>query len=165
VKDFSMVGNEKGENETSKENAFYKQNMKYLAPGWSFAIDIDVEDDAGILDKDELFMPFGGEKCYFKIEINKKQKYEAIITPNYQRNHYTIICLSDSFLVDPLLINKSEFAITDFVSFRNLQSKVNITQKYNGLSSSDPVQLKQSKRYNLLQRGSVLYFNNKETLI
>ena len=162
VKSSPMVGNEKAENGTSKEDAFYKQNMKYLAAGWSFAFDSEIEEDAGISDIDELFVPFGGEKCYFKVEISKKPKAEPTVPTNYRRNQFTVILLSDSFLVDTSLLNKSDFAINDFVSFRNLQSTVGTTQKYSGLSNRDPVQLKRSSRYNLLKRGSVLYFNNKE---
>ena len=127
VKSSPMVGNEKSEDGTSKENAFYKQNMKYLAAGWSFAFDSEIEEDAGISDIDELFVPFGGEKCYFKVEISKKPKAEPTVPANYQRSQFTIICLSDAFLVDTSLVdtsllNKSDFAINDFVSFRNLQS-------------------------------------------
>lgn len=165
LSDAEQVGNEKAhKGESTKENAFYKMNMKRMAKGWSFVVDVDIEDGAGVIDKEHLFIPFGGEKCYFKMEIEEVEKYTPHLPSKYKRNLSTVVCISDCFLSDVSLLHSADFAITEAVSFRNLKSKASENVNYSGLSKNDPNQLSRSQRYNLLKRGSVLYFTDNQKM-
>lgn len=161
ITEVSQVGNEKTANQTEKENAFYKQNMKRLAKDWSFVIDAEIAEGANITDE-IVFIPFGGEKCFFRMEIKENPAFVPTLPESYTRKCFAIICLSDCFLQNTALLDTCDFAVNKVVSFRNIQSKTAITTQYNGLSVHNNEQLQRSNRFNLLQRGSVLYFTNKE---
>ncbi len=158
-----QVGNEKSDKGETKDNKFYKMFSKRLAEGWSFCVDADLKDGSGINDGDFVLLPFGGEKSYFRIEVKKQYKTFVNLPLNYKRNTPYIFCESDCF-VDASVLSDADFAVNNYVSFRNLQSNVQKTSKYSGLSSADKDQVIRGDRFNLLQRGSVLYFNTKEKL-
>jgi len=162
--DNHQVGNEKAEKGTSKEEKdkkFYKQNAKKMSLGWSFCFDAEINVGAGIHDEnDVLFVPFGGEKSFFKMEVRKQAPVSFSIPANYKRTKPYILCLSDCF-VSADILKQASMAVSRYVSFRNIQSKVEKTEKYSGLSQKDDNQLTRSNRYNLLQRGSILYFENE----
>lgn len=161
IDDAPQVGNQKtkkGATEQDKENAFYKIYMKKMKEGWSFAIDVDFDDGSNVLEE-ILFIPFGGEKCFFKMEVKKLDKFIPKLPENYKRTVNTMICMTDCFLSKPELIKTARFAINEFVSFRNLKSKTSTT-KYSALSKNDPSQLIRSNKWNLLKRGAVLYFDD-----
>lgn len=158
IADLPQVGNEKTVNQQEKENAFYKQNMKTLQKGWSFCVDAEIEID---IEETTVFIPFGGEKCIFQLHIKSATKFQPQLSPTYQRGFRTIVCLSDCFLDKPKYLLKTCFAINKNIGFRNIQSKVATTERYSALSQKDDNQLKRGKRYNLLQRGSVLYFDSE----
>lgn len=176
IKDSPQVGNEKTANQAEKENAFYKQNMKRLEKDWSFAIDVELNTESGVVEE-TIYLPFGGEKCFFKMEIKQQGRFSPTLPQDYGWDKlkgtkpgydirktatlYSIVCISDCFLADTTLLNTCDFAVNEFVSFRNIQSKTATTNKYSGLSSKDKTQLDLSNRFNLLQRGSVLYFLDK----
>lgn len=158
-----QVGNEKADKGETKDNKFYKQFSKRLQADWSFCVDVELADCSVIADGDTVFLPFGGEKSYFKIEVKRQEKTAFTIPQNFKRNVAFLFCQSDCF-VETSVLNAADFTVNSYVSFRNLQSTVQNTSKYSGLSASDDKQLKRSNRYNLIQRGSVLYFKNKEQL-
>jgi len=163
IEDAMQVGNEKAAKGESKEDKFYKQNSKRMKSGWCFCFDAEIADNAGIPQNDALFIPFGGEKSFFKMEVDKKDPVAFTPPKNFVRNKSYILCISDCF-VDPGFLEKSELSVNRYVSFRNLKSKVKGTEKYSGLSKNDPEQLSRSDRFNLLQRGSILYFDSNEKL-
>jgi CRISPR-associated protein Cmr3 len=165
ISDIPQVGNEKAEKGASKEekdNKFYKQNAKKMSPGWNFCFDAEIADGAGIPDKDDvLFVPFGGEKSFFKMEVIKQAPVSFSIPANFKRTKPYILCLSDCF-VSADILKQASLSVNRYVSFRNIQSKVEKTEKYSGLSQKDDKQLTRSNRYNLLQRGSIIYFDNEQ---
>jgi CRISPR-associated protein Cmr3 len=163
VKDSPRVGNEKSEKGESKEDKFYKQNFKSLSSGWGFCVDAEIEDGAGVPENDSLFVPFGGEKSFFKMEVSRLEPAKFKMPDNLKKNLASIICMSDC-MVDSSILNHSKIAVTRYVSFRNLKSSVKDTEKYSGLSDKDSTQLNRGSRYNLLMRGSVLYFEDNEKL-
>lgn len=161
IKSIKQVGNEKGEKGATKENAFYKQTQKILDAGWSFAVDATIE----ITDlKGEYFIPFGAEKNIFKIEISNIETFTKITINQayYTRNKPYILCCSDCF-IDGNLIKSLPFAVNDFISFRNFRSSIN-TKNYYAFKKEQDINngIIRSSRYQLLKRGSVLYFNNEE---
>jgi hypothetical protein len=164
VTDSPQMGNEKAGKGETKEDKFYKQISKRLEPGWCFCIDAEIETGAGMPDKEDvLFIPFGGEKSFFKMEVTKMDTVKFPYPGKFERKAPYLFCIGDCF-VDAGILKKTQLVINHFESFRNLESKVKVTKKYSGLSKKDPEQLNRSSRYNLLQRGSVLYFENNEKL-
>lgn len=161
--DVVQVGNEKAGKGEPRDKKFYKQFSKRLSEGWCFCVDVELADGSGIMDNDAVFLPFGGEKSYFKLEVKKQPKAIFAMPQKYRRDVSYIFCQTDCF-VDASVLNEADFAVNSYVSFRNLQSKVQDTKIYSGLSATDKNQLKRSNRFNLLQRGSVLYFQNKSQL-
>ena len=160
----NQVGNEKAEKGETRDNKFYKQSSKRMTKGWSFCFDAELEEGSGVYNKDEVYIPFGGEKSFFKLEFTAKEKSNFILSEKYVRKVPFAFCFSDCFIDNPIFDGCS-FAVNKYVSFRNLKSKVKETLKYNRLSASDGTQMLRSNRFNLLQRGSVLYFPNNENLI
>jgi hypothetical protein len=67
-----------------------------------------------------------------------------------------IVLLSDA-KVEPTIYHNTKFAITDVVSFRNIQTKLHHSNE-NWSDTS------KSKRYNLLQRGSILFAEDTSLL-
>jgi len=160
----AQAGNEKaskGQTRKEKENKFYKMTFCKLKTGWSFCMDAEIKDDA-IKNGDSIFLPFGGEKSYFKLEVKKQMAAKQQLNDLFQRGVPYILCQSDCF-VDANILDDATFAVNDFVSFRNLKSKVQETARYSSMThKDDATQLTRSDRYNLLQRGSVLYFEDKK---
>ena len=168
AKDFKQVGNEKGEKGKTKENAFYKQNMKYLEKGWTFVVDAEIAEE---IESKDYYYSLGGEKCHFKLRFIEKN---AFYTPPYPQKHlregiFCLLCLSDCF-IEGAEMKKLPFAVNEYVSFRNLRSKVS-TKNFYALKKARHDKddhaimenaLIHSSRYQLLQRGSVLYFEKQE---
>lgn len=164
VIDTPQVGNEKAERgatDEAKENAFYKINMKRLVEKWSFVIDVEISDDANVKEE-SLFLPFGGEKSFFKMDVKKQNKFVPQLPISFERNVNTLVCISDCFLPDVSLLKTADFAVSDFVGFRNLKSKASGDVRYSSLSKGHEMQLSRSMRFNLIQRGSVFYFRDQE---
>jgi CRISPR-associated protein Cmr3 len=160
ISDVQQVGNEKTRKGEDKDNKFYKQNAKRMQNDWSFCFDADISDGANVPDKDELFIPFGGEKSFFKMKVKKQKPASFTIPNNYKRVEHFILCISDCFVSSDIITN-CQLSINRYVSFRNIKTIVKQTMKYSGFSQSDPLQPKRSNRFNLLQRGSILYFEKK----
>jgi len=167
IYDASQVGNEKAEKGASKkekDNKFYKQNAKKMQFGWNFCFDAEIADDAGVPEKnEELFIPCGGEKSFFKMEVIKQAPASFSVPDSFKRSKPFILCLSDCFVSSDIL-KETALAISRFVSFRNMKTSVQDTEKYSGFSQNDKQQPSRSSRFNLLQRGSVLYFENEDKL-
>lgn len=160
IESIPQVGNEKGDKGETKENAFYKQKMKRLANGWSFVVDAEIDEE--INENKDYFLPFGGEKCFFKLNFKKQAALLTNYPSSHSRNIFSILCLSDCF-ADGNCIKELEFAVTNYVSYRNLKSKLS-TQNFNALKKEKDSEqgITRSERYQLLQRGSVLYFSDIE---
>jgi len=155
-----QVGNEKEQ----KENAFYKQNMKRLEKNWAFVIDVNIERDTvdnkeEEMEHKEYYLPFGGEKCFFKLSLKKQEAFIPTYPTKHQRNKPCLFCYGDCF-IDSIEIKKLPFAVNNFISFRNLRSKIT-TGNFHALKEEKDIEksMIRSDRYQLLQRGSVLYFN------
>lgn len=160
IQNIEQVGNEKAEKGGTKEEAFYKQTLKKLKEGWSFAVNAEIDLD---LDKLSFNIPFGGEKNISKVNFEKVVNSEdfSLSHDKYKRNKPFIYCLSDCFIED-IDIKILPFAVTDFVSFRNLRSLTS-TKNYYALKKDNIIadSLVRSNRYQLLKRGSVLYFDSE----
>jgi len=157
VKVEEQVGNKIVKPGSNNKEGFYKMFKNKLAKDWSFAFDaaIDIEG----LDKETNFIPFGGEKSIFKIEMKKIEPPQTLLPSNYHRSKPMVCLLSDAF-VDNKTMQLADFAVNQFVSFRCMTSDISTTTHFNDLPNKNSTAkgLTRSKRYQLLQRGSVIYF-------
>lgn len=152
------TGNEKGEKGESKENAFYKQVYMKMKQGWSFAFDVNINEEL----KDEiLYINFGGEKSLFSLEIKSigKTLVPGSSLPFNRIGFFGFYCLCDCF-TDTKILNNTCFAVTQAASFRNFKSSVK-TKNYAAYNQKDQDGMIRGNRFNLLTRGSVLYFKTK----
>jgi CRISPR-associated protein Cmr3 len=158
VKSQTKVGNKKN----STEEAFYKQNSKYLMPGWSFAVNVSTKTSLKTL---SAFLTLGGEKTIFKADFEPINDFQTLKEmPKHYRPVPCIFCLSDC-LLSPTDFSKVAFGITQSVSFRNLHSVVMETNSYSALTTlKGKGKLRKGDRFNLLMRGSVLYFSDNDAL-
>lgn len=152
----TQVGNKK----KTVEEAYYKQNVKKMASGWSFAVDVDIDFE---FKNKTAFIHLGGEKSIFKLDISESDAFMRPSLNGYVRGKPYLICISDAF-VKAESLKTASWGVTETVSFRNLISNVSKTKKYGGLAATDEDKLRRSTRYNLLKRGSVLYFEDDESM-
>lgn len=173
------VGNKKGEKGKSEDDGFYKQVMYKLNKGWSFAFDVKIgiepktdeiqskEDKSQSIDfkkdialeDDKQFLTVGAEQQLFAFEIANCGDNISILELNLKpRLKHAIYCISDCFVSEEIW-NYTLFSINENVSFRNLQSS-NSSKNYSSFSKG----YKRGDRYNLLKRGSVLYFDNLDQM-
>ena len=153
-----QTGNEKTLDESLKDEKFYKQTFMKMNEDCSFGVLAEIEQE--ITDK-VLFLPFGGEKSLFKVEIQKKNGplNLALDYLDFKRDAPLIYFLSESF-AESKIMKLVAFAVNNVVSFRNFRSSIETTN-YAGFGKTSNG-LKRSLRYNLISRGSVLYFENTE---
>jgi CRISPR type III-B/RAMP module-associated protein Cmr3 len=150
------VGNKKGEKGKSEDDGFYKRVMYKLNKGWSFAFDTKIDME---LKKDKQFVTVGAEQQLFAFEIDDcGDKFSNLEVSLPSRLKPAIFCISDCFVSEEIW-NYTLFSINENVSFRNLQSS-NSSKNYSSFSKG----YKRGDRYNLLKRGSVLYFDNLEQM-
>ena len=73
-------------------------------------------------------------KSYFKIEVHAKADFQFQFPVSYRRTAPLAYCISDCFVEDIYKYQSSlECACCDYVSFRNLISKVGKTKSYASL--------------------------------
>ncbi len=183
IKDVEHTGNKKAKQKgESKSEGFYKMKKKQFKRGWSFAfhatIDMEmikVTDEFKIPYEEAQFVPFGGEKSIFKIEFKRVDPFHNPTVPtNYKREAKTpfLHLTSDAFVKNKDL-KAVDFAVNQFVSFRCMQSTIE-TANYNALpklidKNGNKIDkeailktgLFRSCRFQLLKRGSILYFKNE----
>lgn len=108
----------------------------------------------------------GGNRSPFRLTVVEEVestffREQVLVVGKGERNYKTIRLLSDTYL-EPSWVEKADFAITELVGFRNLQTSTEDTKYWNRLTSKERVNNKEqpyfSERFNLLKKGSVLYF-------
>ena len=172
-----QVGIRKNYQGVTDEKAYYLQTFKKLAAGYSFGFMLELADQYKWSDTKEQVkfqssdvVIFGGEQCAFKMEVEEtKQSFEELV-PNYLANEHfnKIVLLSDTKLTDNQLFDHLVFSISETSDFRFLQTSVEETKNYAALSKDrNKGKLTKSKRFKLLKKGSVLYYeqSNHEKVI
>lgn len=159
------TGNEKVANGLDKEEAFYRQvTYQFVSTDWSFAFDVSLDEGSGVA-VESVFIPFGGEKSIFKMTVSSidKLNYPQYPLLLHQRHVGTIICHSDCF-IDWQALTGCDFAVNDFTGFRNFQATTATEKIYTLQKKASDINKGQvrSKRYNLLKRGSTLYFTDRD---
>ena len=72
---------------------------------------------------------------------------------------YGFYCISDCF-TKPKILKNTCFAINKSINFRNFQSTIK-TKNYAVYNKKDPEGMVRGNRFNLLARGSALYFKTE----
>ena len=157
------IGITKSKTGEAKEDSFYKQIVYKLNKGFSFGFIAEIDDE---LDKYNSYVKLGADNSPFKISFGKWEGGEIENEISLQNcNAPKIVLLSDAYLSD---YNTKDFAfaISNTKTFRFLKTEVKEGHKY---YSTDPLKknnrnINRSDKYNLIERGSVFFFNDEEQL-
>lgn len=172
-----QVGIRKNYKGVTDEKAYYLQTFKKLAAGYSFGFILELADQCEWSNAKEQVkfqssdvVIFGGEQCAFKMEVEETQQSFEELVPDYPANEHfnKIVLLSDTKLQDNQLFDYLVFSISETSDFRFLQTSVEGTKNYAALSKDKKKgKLTKSKRFKLLKKGSVLYYekSNHEKVI
>lgn len=159
------IGISKDYSGKSNDKAFFKQiayrlGKKENNDRYRFAFFITVDNSLNLDNKpyNESIVSLGGDNSQFILNISKstvsKIEYaENEVDKNNFDTEYKLILLSDSYLTREEALN-CEYAITDLVPFRYLETTVKV-KNYTILSE----EVKRSKKSYLYQKGSVFYCN------
>lgn len=152
------------------EKAFYKQTVLNFKESFCFAFWVDVEDE---LISDYIFL--GAQRSCFKMDVrpiidkNAMESYKAICkekNPSSELERLEIC--GDTYIEDLNELNRlCEFQLTDSIPFRNMETKKRDVKLKPKLDNGYVIYDKIVIRFNLLKRGSVLYFKkeHKEELL
>jgi CRISPR-associated protein Cmr3 len=153
----------------ARNEAYYKQEFLYMNRQYSYAClaEIDCNDLNGF----NTLIPFGGERSSFAISIEETGKngtpaksveeWFAMLKPVNQCLKIELI--SDAF-AEQSILGLASFAFCKTVGFRNLKTK-NTTENYNRISKdSNNESADFSDQLQLLQKGSVFFFDSNEKL-
>lgn len=180
--DIFIKDSQVGIHKVDKKGAFYKQTFLRLKLGFAFQFYVEMDFDKFYSknsknnDKEIIFKSnstyIGGEKSGFQMdvkEIGSDDWFESIIKPNLSSivdgNEIKAILLDSHSFVSPDVYDKCEFAITDTVDFRFIETAVADTKNYNNYNPKDPenkANIKKSSKYTLMRAGSILYFKKDE---
>lgn len=163
----------KNNTDENKENGFYKQVGYSLLPGFSFAFYADIE-NVEELEKFNSIIRMGADESYFKLEIESKginldslfAVGQGLLTKNLYKQPNEKSCklvfLSDTYLPSEELTGL-DFASIDVVPFNYLQIFTGeIKEKAFKMVKAGIYLHKSEKSFNLIKKGSVLYFDSPE---
>jgi CRISPR type III-B/RAMP module-associated protein Cmr3 len=164
-------GNKKKNDGDDDDDAFYKQEFYQLANrDLCFVVQIDVEDDIQKCLIGKHIMTLGGERSKFTIEIALSTESKIQVPSISEKDNYylpnqqfvKVVLTSDAYFgYDPY--KDSLFAVTTTKPFRFLKSSVTETVNHYNRGKSK-AGLLESGLFNLIERGSTFYFENKEQL-
>ncbi len=148
------------------EDAFYKMiAYKFKDKDTAFVVEVDLNDTSWEPDTTKkYFIPMGAERSPFQVTFLKIS--EEILKPRLPEDFKSslpfILLISDTY-VDK---NPADFSIGETKTFRFLETKVVQNGAYAKFKEHDQAsgqgEIQRSGRYNLLTRGSVLFFVNDE---
>lgn len=151
------------------EKAFYRQTIYKFVSGHCFAFYVDMEGKENEIPSGEFFTFFGGEKSPFNVVIKQIEKDEDFInlfnkqtfnTKDKKRNN-EIILISDAWMESPPF-DLCLFSINSSKDFRFIQTPYSTERlNYSSISKqNEQGKLTKGKKYNLLERGSVFWFED-----
>jgi CRISPR-associated protein Cmr3 len=146
-------------------DAYFKMQYYRLHKDISFLFNIKVDDSvvSRLIEK-KHFVYIGGERSQFSCEISNisdetfiENHYDDIYGEKDDEKYEKVILTSDA-CCEGNPYAKSLWAITQVKQFRCLTSSVKQTAQYYNRSKHDNQKMKESELFNLLERGSVFYF-------
>ena len=173
IKD-EQIGIKKGKSGQTEEEGYYKQVFLRLAKGYAFSFYLRLRTvlDGKPVNFIDNFVFIGGERSGFRMKIEPVGKVDEnkIVRDLFdqtlpQFSSQKILLTGDAF-VNAEILATCDFAVSDSVFFRNFRSYVRTTRRYWNLTDKEDKETPfLGDRYNLLSRGTVLYYgNNRETL-
>ncbi len=165
-----QVGITKGKEGQTQEDAYYKQVFLRLKKGYAFSFYLKLKKKVNeeSVKFDSNFVFFGGERSAFRMDIEEKITEKTVANlfdetiPELKGSK--ILLTGDAF-VEPSILNICDFSVSQSVYSRNLRSSVRTTNHYSNLSNQkNDTTPYLGTPYNLLARGTVLYYSNNSTL-
>jgi CRISPR type III-B/RAMP module-associated protein Cmr3 len=174
VKD-TRIGITKQRDGQERADGFYKQEMRTLAEDTFFSAYLELA-ERGQHVAGQHVLPIGAEKALFLLEITKldepttfTQKFPEPLFADCASDHLCCaVLLSDAF-VETEQLEKLPFVVADTEDFRYLSTPAKVSD-FGRLSRTAktakrfPDQMRMSKKYNLLARGSLLYAQSPKIL-
>lgn len=157
-----LSGNKKDNKGDDDDDAYYKQQFYRLCKDWSFGIELSSDESCIVKFDNPVFMNMGGENKLFRIEkLHDVSLNRNAILHKYSHSRYVKIVLTSDTYIDGDPYKHCLFAFSKTKPFRNLKSSVDKTLKYQNRSkNSDSMQ--QSSLFELIESGSVFYFETSE---
>ena len=172
----SRIGITKQLDGAERTDGFYKQEVGHLKAGASFSCLVSLDEELATNIDVKQVLPVGGEKALFGVRLSKLGASKTIedLFPSElwsqcaAPNLYAAVLLSDAY-VDREGYEALPFAVTDTVTFRHLTTPPRITNfarlRRHGEKGKDRDDtMRQSRKYSLLRRGSILYAKSPEQL-
>jgi CRISPR-associated protein Cmr3 len=156
----NQVGITKKIAQDDDEKGFYRQVSYLLEKEFSFAFEATLSEEAIVKIKERLIknpiVMLGAERSCFNMELSETEIKSLKITT--LKNAFYL--LSDAF-IDNSLQSVADFIIGESVPFRSLKTETEKTSNFynRGKGGSN---VDRSKRYNLLSKGSILFFDTDE---
>lgn len=172
-----QIGIKKGKHGQTEEEGYYKQVFFRLRKGYAFSFYLRLKTmlDGEPVQFNDNFVFIGGERSAFKMEVREAIAPQAAGGINdfsalFDRTLPVLpgqkILLAGDAYVEPEILETCDFAVTDSVFSRNFRSYVRTTRNYWNLTNhkDDKETPFLGDRYNLLARGTVLYYDSPATL-
>jgi CRISPR-associated protein Cmr3 len=168
-----QIGIKKGKSGQTEEEAYYKQVFFRLKKeyAFSFYLRLKTNIDGNSVNFKGNFVFIGGDRSGFRMEVKDTENQDKSICDLFDETlpefkDPKIVLTGDAF-VRPEILNICDCSVSGSVFFRNFRSFVRTTHKYWNLTNQkeDKETPFLGDRYNLLSRGTILYYgNNPETL-
>lgn len=173
------IHKEKGKD---NEEAFFKQVYIQLKNQYRFVFRILLKENENfVFERPEnnqkqiqffdTVISMGGERSPFRMEvISKGDLYYHNLVPVHDHTDAPKLVLLSDAVVEMSDLNCCRFVLADIVDFRQFRTSVANTKSYtNRLGSLEKNKgamhiAERSHKFNLLEKGGVLYFNNNERL-
>jgi CRISPR-associated protein Cmr3 len=165
-----QIGIKKGKSGQTEEEGYYKQVFLRLEKGYAFSFYLRLSTmDGKPVKFNDSFVFIGGERSAFKMEVrdpeNKINNFNDLFDRTLPELAGPKIVLTGDAFVEPEILETCDFAVSESVFSRNFRSYVRTTRKYWNLSNQKNEETPfLGDRYNLLSRGTVLYYHNPGTL-
>lgn len=160
-KEHTQSGNFKGNEGDDDEDGFYKQQYYRLGQGWSFAVELETAEDLSpLMAQPTKFIRLGGENRLFSLQIQESDFERDKLMSSYSHSRYPkIVLTADTYLKSPYSASDCIFSCVRTKPFRHLSSTVGTTANYANLSAN-PSDLKESEMFEVIERGSVYFFQD-----
>ena len=177
VKTDTRTGITKQKDGQEKTDGFYKQEVGTLTEGAYFSVFLRLGGQASEIAPQQV-ISIGAEKCLFKVVLTKlkgssrdnfKDEFPASIFSHCASASLVCAALLSDAYIEPGKIEVLPFVVAGTEDFRYLTTPLATTNfgrlsRYGGTTKSNPNSLRQSRKYNLLSRGSLLYAEDEATL-
>jgi CRISPR-associated protein Cmr3 len=166
-----QIGIKKGKSGQTEEEGYYKQVFLRLKKGYAFSFYLRLKTtiDGEPVNFNDNFVFIGGERSAFGMEVELEEENKTVhdlFDQTLPELAGPKIVLTGDAFVEPEILETCDFAVSGSVFSRNFRSYVRTTRKYWNLADKKNEETPfLGDRYNLLSRGTVLYYgNNRETL-